>query len=144
MGGRKDFVTHVNVYNSTCIDCQNGVRVKSWAGGNGYVSDINFSNIILENNDNPVIITTHYCDKNQMEYCSPDDISSLDISDVHFKDIIGSGSASGKPLVNINCSVEAPCSDVTFSGVSLTKASNTSKNVCVHLTGSDKIPECSS
>lgn len=89
MGGRRDFVTQVNVYNSTCIDCQNGVRVKTWAGGKGFVEDINFTDIYLEKAENPIIITTHYCDKNEMRYCNNNYETSLDITGVHFKNIHG-------------------------------------------------------
>ncbi|EIE81316.1 hypothetical protein RO3G_06021 [Rhizopus delemar RA 99-880] len=144
MGGRRDFVTQVNVYNSTCIDCQNGVRVKTWAGGKGFVEDINFTDIYLEKAENPIIITTHYCDKNEMGYCNNNYETSLDIAGVHFKNIHGSGSDKGKPIINLNCSTESPCSDVTLTNINISKASNNTKNVCVNLKGSDKIPECSS
>lgn len=89
IGGRKDYVKHVNFRNSTCIDCENGVRVKTWAGGKGIVDDINYNDIILKNVDNPILVTTHYCDPNVIEYCNGNDDNSLNISSIHFKDITG-------------------------------------------------------
>ncbi|EIE81307.1 hypothetical protein G6F46_000475 [Rhizopus delemar] len=144
IGGRKDYVKHVNFRNSTCIDCENGVRVKTWAGGKGIVEDINYNDIILQNVDNPILVTTHYCDPNVIEYCNGNDDNSLNISSIHFKDITGTASALGNPIVNVNCSIESPCSDITFSGIDITKASNTTDNVCVYLEGSDEVSECSS
>lgn len=58
--------------------------------------------------------------------------------------LFSTASALGNPIVNVNCSIESPCSDITFSGIDITKASNSTDNVCVHLEGSDEVSECSS
>ncbi|KAG0746179.1 hypothetical protein G6F57_008481 [Rhizopus arrhizus] len=142
-GGKTETVKTVRVLDSVCNNCQNGVRIKTWPGGEGSVSDVKYSNVKLNNVDNPVIVTTHYCDKNQQSYCNGNDDSSLTISGVTFNKITGSVSSKGNPIININCSVDTPCSDFTLSGVSITKASKTKSNVCVNLSGSSKISECS-
>ncbi|KAG1448524.1 hypothetical protein G6F56_008916 [Rhizopus delemar] len=142
-GGATQYVKTVRVLDSVCNNCQNGVRIKTWPGGKGSVTDVKFSNVKLNNVDNPILITTHYCDKNQESYCTGNDKSSLTISGVTLTDITGSVSTAGDSIVNINCSVNSPCSDFTFSGVDITKASKTPSNVCVNLTGSSKISACS-
>ncbi|KAG0749297.1 hypothetical protein G6F57_000053 [Rhizopus arrhizus] len=142
-GGANQHVKTVRIHDSVCNDCQNGVRIKTWPGGKGSVSDIKFNNVELNNVENPILITTHYCDKNQMNYCTNNDKTSLSISDVVISDITGSASNDGNPIVSINCSTSTPCTDFTLSGVKITKASNTPKNVCVNLDGSSKIAECS-
>ncbi|KAG1436526.1 hypothetical protein G6F56_013523 [Rhizopus delemar] len=133
----------VRILDSVCNNCQNGVRIKTWPGGKGSVSDVKFSNVKLNNCENPVLITTHYCDKNQLEYCTTNDKESLTISDVHITGITGSVANIGNPIVSVNCSSETPCTDFTMTGVDLTKAATTPSNVCVHLEGSDKISACS-
>ncbi|KAG1440361.1 hypothetical protein G6F56_011957 [Rhizopus delemar] len=88
-GGKTETVKTVRILNSTCNNCQNGVRIKTWPGGKGSVSDVKYSNIKLNNVDNPIIITTHYCDKNQQSYCNGNDASSLTISDVSIAGVTG-------------------------------------------------------
>ncbi len=88
-GGKTETVKTVRVLDSVCNNCQNGVRIKTWPGGEGSVSDVKYSNVKLNNVDNPVIVTTHYCDKNQQSYCNGNDDSSLTISGVTFNKITG-------------------------------------------------------
>ncbi|KAG1443209.1 hypothetical protein G6F56_010759 [Rhizopus delemar] len=144
MGGRTDFSKDILIRNSTCIDCENGVRIKTWAGGKGVIEGISYHDVVLENVDNPILVTTHYCDPNEIAYCNGNDDNSLNISDIHFKDITGYASDLGNPIVVVNCSIESHCSDINFSGIDITKAANTTNNVCIYLDGSDKISECSS
>ncbi|KAG1142369.1 hypothetical protein G6F37_005782 [Rhizopus arrhizus] len=141
-GGKDDSVRTVRVLDSVCNNCQNGVRVKTWPGGKGSVSDVLYRNVQLNNVENPVIVTTHYCDKNQMSYCTKNADSSLSISGVTFDTITGSVTGK-KPIINIDCSKKTPCSGFTLKNVNIKKASNTPKNVCNNLNGSNKISYCS-
>ncbi|CAO3690722.1 unnamed protein product [Rhizopus stolonifer] len=142
-GGAEGTVKTVRILDSTCNNCQNGVRIKTWPGGKGSVSDIKYSNLKLNNVDNPILITTHYCDQNQMKYCTSNDDKSLSISDVSISDISGSVSSAGNPIFSVNCSTSTPCKNFSVSGVSITKASKTKSNVCTNLQGSDKFSVCS-
>ncbi|RCH99809.1 Exopolygalacturonase rpg13, partial [Rhizopus stolonifer] len=141
-GGADDTVKTVRVLDSTCNNCQNGVRVKTWPGGKGSVSDVIYKNVHLNNVENPVIVTTHYCDKNQMSYCTKNADTSLAISGVTFDTITGSVTGK-KPIISIDCSTKTPCTGFTLKGVDIKKASATPKNVCTNLTGSNKISYCS-
>ncbi|CAO3663978.1 unnamed protein product [Rhizopus stolonifer] len=141
-GGKSETVKTVKVVNSVCNDCQNGVRIKTWPGGEGSVTDVTYQNIVLKNVKNPILVTTHYCDTNQASYCNKNDDSSLSISGVTFKNITGSVSTAGNPIVNINCSTDTPCKSFTMTGVDITKASKTKSNICVNLSGSSKISYC--
>ncbi|RCI04614.1 hypothetical protein CU098_012826 [Rhizopus stolonifer] len=141
--GSSATVKTVTVQDSTCTNCQNGIRIKTWPGGQGSVSGIKFEGVTLTNVENPVLITTHHCDDNQLEYCNGNDASSLTISDVTISEITGSVSNDGNPIINVNCSTNTPCSGFTMSKVDITKQSKTKPNVCVNLTGSDKISYCS-
>lgn len=101
-----DTVSDLKFISNTCINCQNGVRIKSWPGGKGrkpfcgnpfhisfvgvgFVKNVVFQDIKLEAAENPIIITTHYCDNNQMQYCTGEDTHSLTISDVTISGISG-------------------------------------------------------
>ncbi|RCI04613.1 hypothetical protein CU098_011748 [Rhizopus stolonifer] len=143
--GKNKSTNHVggiSFRDSTCNGCENGVRIKTWAGGFGSVTDIKFENVALNNVDNPVLITTHYCDDNAMQYCNGNDSYSLNISDVFIKNIRGSVSNLGQPIVNVNCSVLSSCTGFTLSKIDITASNNTKPNVCEYLEGSDKISYC--
>ncbi|PHU15226.1 Polygalacturonase [Capsicum chinense] len=53
---------------NVCVDgaylsnTENGVRIKTWQGGRGYVRKISFTNVWMENVSNPIIIDQYYCD----------------------------------------------------------------------------------
>ncbi|OBZ90404.1 Exopolygalacturonase rpg16 [Choanephora cucurbitarum] len=142
-GGENDVVSGIVVTNSKCTDCQNGLRIKTWPGGKGSVSNVQFSGVQLNNVDNPILITTHYCDNNQMSYCKGNDNASLTIKDVQIKSISGSASSAGKPVLSINCSKNTPCSGFSVSGINVTKNSKTKKNECINLNGANSISYCS-
>ncbi|KAG0738329.1 hypothetical protein G6F57_006223 [Rhizopus arrhizus] len=141
-GGKDDTVKTIRVLDSTCNNCQNGVRVKTWPGGKGSVSDVLYKNVKLNNVENPVIVTTHYCDKNQMSYCTKNADRSLSIKGVTFDTITGSVTGK-KPIISIDCSKSTPCTGFSLKNVNIKKASKTPKNVCNNLSGSNKISYCS-
>ncbi|KAI8352819.1 pectin lyase fold/virulence factor [Choanephora cucurbitarum] len=142
-GGETAVVSGVYVTNSKCTNCQNGLRIKTWSGGKGSVSDIHFTGVELNNVDNPIVVTTHYCDNNQQSFCKGNDNASLTIKGVEIKSITGSASAKGNPIVSINCSKDTPCSGFTMSGITVAKSSKTKKNECINLSGSNSISYCS-
>ncbi|RCH88260.1 hypothetical protein CU097_008268 [Rhizopus azygosporus] len=141
-GGKTEYVKTVRVLNSVCNNCQNGVRIKTWPGGKGAVQDVSYRNVELNNVENPIIITTHYCDKNQMSYCTKNKDTSLSISHVAFHNIHGSAANVNHPIVSIDCSSKAPCSYVTLDQINIKKASKTTKNVCNNVSNSKKISYC--
>ncbi|KAG2182018.1 hypothetical protein INT43_006944 [Umbelopsis isabellina] len=136
-------VSDVTITDCSCTDCQNGVRIKTWPGGKGTVKNIKYDNIRLDSAQNPIIITTHYCDNEQMSSCNADDASSLTISDVIINNVYGSVDGDSDPILNVNCSSSTPCSDFTITNINITPVTKTPKNVCVYLDGSSSIPYCS-
>ncbi|XP_047336445.1 polygalacturonase-like [Impatiens glandulifera] len=56
-------VSNVLVRGAKLKGTTNGVRIKTWQGGKGYVKDIVFKNIIMHNVSNPIIIDQNYCDQ---------------------------------------------------------------------------------
>ncbi|ORZ01670.1 pectin lyase fold/virulence factor [Syncephalastrum racemosum] len=137
-------VSDLKFISNACHDCQNGVRIKTWPGGKGSVKDVTFDDINLDNVDNPIIITTHYCDNEKLEYCDGNDDSSLTISGVTINNIYGSASDHAYPILSVNCSVDTPCSDFKITKLDVDASSKTVANVCENLEGSSDISYCSS
>ncbi|RCI06679.1 hypothetical protein CU098_013794, partial [Rhizopus stolonifer] len=132
-GDSWDFVSKVQISDSVCTNCQNGVRIKTWPGGHGAVKDVTFDNIKLNNVDNPLVVTTHYCDNAAKKFCNGNDNVSLPISGITFKDIQGSASNVGKPVISIDCATQTPCSGFTLTNVSIKPGRKSKANVCKNL-----------
>ncbi|KAF1796673.1 glycoside hydrolase family 28 protein [Mucor lusitanicus] len=141
-GGSTETVKQIRVTGSTCTKCQNGIRIKTWSGGKGSVSDVRFEHVKLNKVENPIIIDEYYCDNNQKSYCQKNSDKSLTISNVVINDITGSVSEKKNPIMSINCAPGTPCSGFSVSNVNISKNSKTTKNVCNNLKGSDKISYC--
>ncbi|KAI8139165.1 pectin lyase fold/virulence factor [Fennellomyces sp. T-0311] len=135
-------VRDLKFLSNACHDCQNGVRIKTWPGGKGSVTGVVFDDIQLDNAEHPIIITTHYCDDQQQEYCDGEDSHSLTISDVTITNIRGSASEKQHPIVDINCSTDTPCTNFVLSDIDITPSSKTGDNVCINLEGSKDISYC--
>ncbi|ORY93961.1 pectin lyase fold/virulence factor [Syncephalastrum racemosum] len=142
--GEYDFASNIYVHNITCDNCQNGARVKAWNGGTGYVSNVTFDDFEVTYVDNPIVITTHYCDNNQPDYCNGDETQSLTFKDITFNNVYGFTSDAAEPIININCSSKTPCENIQLTKINIKPADTTPDNICVNLSGSDDISLCSS
>ena len=59
-------VENITLTNSVFSGSDNGVRIKSWARpSNGFVRNVVFQNLIMNNVKNPIIIDQNYCPSNQ-------------------------------------------------------------------------------
>uniref|UniRef100_A0A0E0C059 endo-polygalacturonase n=1 Tax=Oryza meridionalis TaxID=40149 RepID=A0A0E0C059_9ORYZ len=98
-------VDTVRLYGTT-----NGARIKTWQGGWGYVKNIVFQNMIMENVWNPIIIDQNYCDS-----ATP---CKEQVSNVVFKNI--RGTSASKEAIKLDCSRNVPCQGITLKDVKLT------------------------
>ncbi|GAU51583.1 hypothetical protein TSUD_188230 [Trifolium subterraneum] len=55
-------VTKVILDTAFIKDTTNGLRIKTWQGGAGYVKGVRFQNVMVENVSNPILIDQFYCD----------------------------------------------------------------------------------
>uniref|UniRef100_A0A803MF08 Polygalacturonase-like n=2 Tax=Chenopodium quinoa TaxID=63459 RepID=A0A803MF08_CHEQI len=85
-------VYNVTVQTSTFINTENGVRIKSWGRpSDGFVSDVVFQHLTMENARNPIIIDQNYCPNHND---CPGEVSGVRISNVTYDDIHGSSATS--------------------------------------------------
>ncbi|KAJ6727622.1 hypothetical protein OIU74_005802 [Salix koriyanagi] len=83
-------VTKVVLDTAVIRETTNGVRIKTWQGGNGYVRGIRFENVRMDNVDNPIIIDQFYCDspkscRNQTSAVKVSQIITIVLSNVNLE-----------------------------------------------------------
>ncbi|XP_047085472.1 polygalacturonase-like [Lolium rigidum] len=107
-------VSDVLVEKATLVGTTNGVRIKTWQGGEGYAERITFRDIRMFNVTNPIIIDQNYCDSKKP--CSEQE-SAVAISNIRYSQI--HGTSSSKIAVNFNCSSAVHCDGIVMQDVSL-------------------------
>ncbi|XP_027368695.1 exopolygalacturonase-like [Abrus precatorius] len=107
-------VRGVRIKNCSLIGTTNGLRVKAWPEKYpGAASDISFSDIIMQNVKNPIIIDEEY-------ECYPNckkKPSLVKINNVHFSNI--KGTTISPIAVDLRCSQLFPCQGVTVQDIDL-------------------------
>ncbi|TMW89531.1 hypothetical protein EJD97_017075 [Solanum chilense] len=105
---------------NVCVDgayfsnTENGVRIKTWQGGRGYVRRISFMNVWMENVSNPIIIDQYYCDS---PFPCPNQTSGIHIQSVSFIGI--RGTSATKNAIKFACSDSSPCKKLFLKDVQL-------------------------
>uniref|UniRef100_A0A5B6YUD9 Polygalacturonase n=1 Tax=Davidia involucrata TaxID=16924 RepID=A0A5B6YUD9_DAVIN len=111
-------VSNIRVTDSTIKHSDNGVRIKTWQGGSGAVSQVTFNNIRMDNVRNPIIIDQYYC----LSKGCVNQTSAVFISDISYTNIKGTYDIRSPP-VRLACSDTVPCTNLTVSDVELLPAS---------------------
>jgi galacturan 1,4-alpha-galacturonidase len=112
------------VKNSTFLNTDNGVRIKTWpdkypSQAKGFL----FQDIIMTNVKNPIIIDQQYCASSNP--CSG--ASQVKISNVHYKNI--RGTTTTPVAVNFMCSKQFPCQNVELFNINLKFVGNMQKGL---------------
>ncbi|KAH8494819.1 hypothetical protein Peur_060514 [Populus x canadensis] len=118
-------VTKVVLDTALIRETTNGVRIKTWQGGNGYVRGVRFENVRMDNVDNPIIIDQFYCDSPKS--CQ-NQTSAVRISEIMYRNI--SGTTKNAKAMKFSCSDTAPCSTIVLSNVNLEKEDGTVETYC--------------
>ncbi|KAK7336567.1 hypothetical protein VNO77_17112 [Canavalia gladiata] len=114
-GKSKEFVSGVIVNRAKISGTKNGVRIKTWQGGSGSASNIQFQNIEMENVTNPIIINQNYCDKKKRP-CKKGK-SAVQIKNVLYQNI--SGTSASDIAVKFDCSEKFPCQEIVLHNIDL-------------------------
>ncbi|TKY54175.1 Polygalacturonase protein [Spatholobus suberectus] len=120
-------VKGVRIKNCSLIGTTNGLRIKAWPDKYpGAASDISFSNIVMQDVKNPIIIDQEY-------QCYPDckkKPSLVKIQNVHFSNVRGTTTS---PLaVDLRCSELFPCQGVTVRDIDLKLRLDPTTSRCVN------------
>ncbi|KAI0516411.1 hypothetical protein KFK09_009086 [Dendrobium nobile] len=122
-------VSDIIVDDVTLEGTTNGVRIKTWQGGQGDVRNIVFQNIIMRNVYNPIIIDQNYCDSLVPCY---DEKSAVLISGVIYKNI--KGTSASKVAVNFSCSKTLPCQNIKMENIRLVgEGGQSTESLCSHV-----------
>ncbi|KAL8166325.1 hypothetical protein V2J09_007824 [Rumex salicifolius] len=113
----KACVSNITVESATIRHSDNGVRIKTWQGGSGSVSNVAFNNIHMDTVKNPIMIDQYYC----LTKTCRNMTSAVMISDVSYSNIHGTYDTRAPP-VHLACSDAVPCTNLTLSNVELTPA----------------------
>ncbi|XP_010248284.1 PREDICTED: polygalacturonase-like [Nelumbo nucifera] len=124
-------VQNVTVKTAIFNGTQNGLRIKSWGrDSRGFVKDVLFTNIVMKNVYNPIIIDQNYCPRR--ENC-PDQVSGVKISNVTYKDI--QGTSATQVALKFDCSPKNPCEGIRLDDVKLTYLNQTAQSSCTNASG---------
>uniref|UniRef100_A0ACD5V9L1 Uncharacterized protein n=1 Tax=Avena sativa TaxID=4498 RepID=A0ACD5V9L1_AVESA len=113
-GGSYAAVEGVSLDDARISRAQNGVRIKTWQGGAGYVRNVRFSNVLVEDVDHPIIIDQFYCDSRTP--CA-NQSTNVQVSNVMYRNITGTSRRA--EAIRFACSDAVPCSGIVLSNINL-------------------------
>ncbi|OIV89517.1 hypothetical protein TanjilG_20328 [Lupinus angustifolius] len=124
-------VENVTVTNAIFTGSDNGVRIKSWARpSKGFVRNILFQNIIMNNVENPIIIDQNYCPH---KLGCPGQTSGIKISGVTYNNI--QGTSATPEAITFDCSPSYPCEGIKLQDINLTYNNETATSTCKNIGG---------
>ncbi|GJN05353.1 hypothetical protein PR202_ga22974 [Eleusine coracana subsp. coracana] len=118
-------VSNVTVRNARILDSDNGVRIKTWQGGAGAVSDVEFAGIHMQNVKNCIVIDQYYC----LGVGCANQSSAVRVAGVAYRDIRGTYNPRAGAPIRLACSDAVACTDITMAGVELVPASGTDGSI---------------
>ncbi|KAF2451590.1 glycoside hydrolase family 28 protein [Karstenula rhodostoma CBS 690.94] len=136
--GVKDYISNAWIENVTLLNGQNGARLKAWAGpsaGYGYIDNITYKDIHIENTDAPVVLDQCYFNINETTCAAYP--SKVNITNVKFLNISGTSSGkNGKVVADLKCSPGATCNGIYLEDINLTSpAGSPAQIVCDNIQG---------
>ncbi|CAN6441831.1 unnamed protein product [Victoria cruziana] len=95
----------------------NGVRIKTWQGGTGFVEEVTFKNIVMDNVSNPIIVDQYYCDS--IVPC-PNQTTNVKVNGINFSNIRGTSATI--EAIRFACSDRFPCQNLYLEDIQLNQA----------------------
>ncbi|AQK91442.1 polygalacturonase At1g48100 [Zea mays] len=117
--GTRACVSNITVRNARILDSDNGVRIKTWQGGTGAVTAVEFAGVQMQNVKNCILIDQYYCLGSGCANLS----SAVRVAGVTYRDIRGTYNPQASAPIRLACSDAVACTDITMSGVELLPAS---------------------
>jgi len=133
--GKMDYISNALLENITLLNGQNGARLKAWAGpdvGYGYMRNITYRDIYIENTDAPIVLDQCYFNRNAST-CRQFP-SRVNISDVVFENVWGTSSGlAGDVVADLTCSPGALCEGIELRNISVKSPGGGEKVVCENI-----------
>ncbi|KAI3696505.1 hypothetical protein L1987_79523 [Smallanthus sonchifolius] len=109
----------------------NGLRIKTWQGGFGYVKGVRYQNVKMDDVANPIIIDQFYCDSPKT--CQ-NQASAVEISQIMYQNI--SGTSKSSDAMKFACSNTVPCNNIVLNNINLQRFDGkTAQTYCNSVTG---------
>ncbi|CAL4949993.1 unnamed protein product [Urochloa decumbens] len=116
--GTRACVSNVTVRNARILDSDNGLRIKTWQGGAGAVSAVEFAGVQLRNVKSFIVIDQYYC----LGSGCANQSSAVRVDGVAYRDVRGTYNPRGGAPIRLACSDAVACTGITMSGVELMPA----------------------
>ncbi|KAG7592744.1 Pentatricopeptide repeat [Arabidopsis thaliana x Arabidopsis arenosa] len=107
-------VTQVVLDTALLRETTNGLRIKTYQGGSGYVQGIRFTNVEMQDVANPILIDQFYCDS---PTTCQNQTSAVKISQIMYRNI--TGTTKSEKAIKFACSDTVPCSHIVLNNVNL-------------------------
>ncbi|KAJ8755884.1 hypothetical protein K2173_024429 [Erythroxylum novogranatense] len=125
-------VRNVIVDTAFLSNTNNGVRIKTWQGGGGNVTDVKFQNILMQNVSNPIIIDQYYCDSRSPCANQTSAVKVKNVSFVHIK-----GTSATEKAIKFACSDWSPCEGLYLEDIELVSSTGgVTESICWQAHGS--------
>ncbi|CAK7333269.1 unnamed protein product [Dovyalis caffra] len=118
-------VTKVVLDTAFLRETTNGLRIKTWQGGHGYVRGVRFENVGMDNVTNPIIIDQFYCDSPK---ACQNQTSAVEISEIVYRNI--NGTTKSSKAMKFACSDTVPCRNIVVSNINLENKDGTVETYC--------------
>ncbi|KAF8677134.1 hypothetical protein HU200_046601 [Digitaria exilis] len=122
-GGTFAAVENVALDTARISRAQNGVRIKTWQGGSGYVKNVRFSNVVVDDVDHPIIIDQFYCDASAAVAApcgGATSSSAVEVAGVMYRNI--SGTSRRAEAIKFACSDAVPCTGIVLRDIDLRRS----------------------
>ncbi|KAL3641844.1 hypothetical protein CASFOL_012659 [Castilleja foliolosa] len=103
----------------------NGLRIKTYQGGKGFVRSVVFQNVEMENVANPILIDQFYCDSKTKCPIMP---SAVQISKIIYRNV--TGTSPSKDVMRFACSDTVPCTSIILNNIGLQNKDGTADTYC--------------
>ncbi|XP_024008854.1 probable polygalacturonase At1g80170 [Eutrema salsugineum] len=107
-------VTNVVLDTAFLRETTNGLRIKTYQGGSGYVQGVRFTNVQMQDVSNPILIDQFYCDN---PTSCQNQTSAVKISQIMYRNI--TGTTKSEKAIKFACSDTVPCSHIVLNNVNL-------------------------
>ncbi|CAI5524438.1 unnamed protein product [Closterium sp. Naga37s-1] len=114
MDGTLACVSDIRVQNVQLAALSNGLRIKTYQGGQGAVWNILYENVTMQDVKYPIIIDQYYCDTATACLIQQ---SAVAIFNITYRNV--QGTTNGTRGITLNCSASVPCQQIRLDNINI-------------------------